>query len=221
MSRRILIVEDDTELRALIVRALRGAELAIDEASTGAQALRRVDEHRYDALVLDIGLPDTDGRDLCQALRAGGVEAPVLFLTARGAVVDRIAGFSAGGDDYLVKPFDIAELAARVAALLRRGSYPRDVGVGRLVLDPLTFAMNTGKEAVTLTPTEFRLLAFLASHVGVAVRRHELARAAWPYGGIIHDNTLDVHVSRIRRKLAPLPGAPVVDTVRGVGYILR
>jgi two-component system, OmpR family, response regulator len=220
-ARSVLLVEDDAELRTLVRRALERADLEVDEASTGAQALSAVARRRHDALLLDIGLPDSDGRDLCQALRARGVNAPVLFLTAREAVADRIAGFSAGGDDYVVKPFDLGELVARVGALLRRAAPAAPVAVGALRLDPVSHAMSAGDQEVPLTPTEFHLLACLAAQPGAVIRRQELAAAAWPHEGIVHDNTLDVHIARIRRKLRDLHNVPQVTTVHGLGYSLR
>ena len=136
-------------------------------------------------------------------------------------MTDRLAGFSAGGDDYLVKPFDLDELVARLRALLRRGGADTGVTAGALRLDPVTHAASSGEETVALTPTEFRLLAALAARPGAAVRRRELREAAWPHGGIVHDNTLDAHVARLRRKLRALPEAPEIATVHGVGYSLR
>jgi two-component system response regulator MprA len=175
-----------------------------------------------DVLVLDIGLPDADGRDVCQALRARGVTSPVLFLTARDAVPDRISGFHAGGDDYLTKPFLLAELIVRIHALLRRGgnaeSEPSVTGV---VLDPAAHAAAYEDNRVALTPTEFRVLAALAARPGEVLRRNQLTAAAWPHGGIVHDNTLDAYIARIRRKLRDIGAPEAVETVRGVGYVLR
>jgi two-component system response regulator MprA len=218
---RILLVEDDTELRQMVCRALVREGFEVTERGNGADALRAVEHETPHALVLDIGLPDTDGRDLCQAVRGRGVHAPVLFLTARDAVSDRLAGFRAGGDDYLVKPFDLDELVARLRALLRRGGADAGVVVGALRLDPVTHAASSGEQTVALTPIEFKLLATLAARPGAAVRRRELREVAWPQGGLVYDNTLDAHVARLRRKLRTLPDAPEIATVHGVGYSLR
>jgi two-component system response regulator MprA len=174
-----------------------------------------------DVLIIDIGLPDADGRDVCQALRAQGVSSPVLFLTARDAITDRLSGFSVGGDDYLTKPFDFAELVARLQALLRRGGSDGVTTVGDLRLDPATHAASCGERTVPMTPTEFRLLGALASRPNETLRRLELVRAGWPHGAVVHDNTLDVYVARLRRKLRELGSSAELRTVHGVGYQLR
>jgi two-component system OmpR family response regulator len=218
----ILVVEDDTELRGVLRRGLAEEGFQVVVASDGGEALRIALDRCPDLLVLDIGLPDADGRDVCQALRAQGSRAPVLFLTARDAVADRLAGFGAGGDDYVTKPFAFEELLARLRALLRRSGAETTVTTGTLRLDPVAHAATVGEAELALTPTEFRLLAALAGRPGEAVRRAELVRAAWPEGAIVHDNTLDVYLARLRRKLrdAP-PEAPAIETVHGVGYRLR
>jgi two-component system response regulator MprA len=168
-----------------------------------------------------VGLPDADGRDLCQALRARGVEAPVLFLTARDAMTDRLAGFSAGGDDYVTKPFHFDELVARLRAVLRRSGTDPATEVGALRLDPVAHAISGEDGEVSLTPTEFRLLATLAAQPGAVVRRRELIRAAWPEGAIVHDNTLDQYVARLRRKLREVSSGAAIGTSHGVGYRLE
>ena len=213
-----MVVEDDDELRGVLARGLREEGFAADAVANGADLLERVDRAVPDAFVIDIGLPDSDGRDLCQALRAKGVQAPVLFLTARDALVDRLAGFDAGGDDYLAKPFALAELVARLQALLRRSGSEAAVEAAGLRLDAVTHAVGDGSGTVTLTPTEFRLLARLLARPGEAVRRRDLVRAGWPHGAIVRENTLDAYVARIRRKLRQLEGSPEIRTVHGVGY---
>jgi len=214
----VLVVEDDDELRGLLGRGLREEGFVVESVATGAAALDRVPEVEPDVLVVDIGLPDADGRDLCQALRARGVQTPVLFLTARDALVDKIAGFDAGGDDYLPKPFALAELVARLRALLRRVRASGAVEAAGLRLDPLTHSVHDDAHEVPLTPTEFRLLARLLANPGEAVRRRDLVRAGWPHGAIVRQNTLDAYIARLRRKLRPLHRAPAVTTVHGVGY---
>jgi two-component system, OmpR family, response regulator len=217
---RLLVVEDDPELRSLLRRGLGEAGFDVDAVGDGASAMARI-EHGADGLIIDIGLPDADGRDLCQAIRAGGCPAPVLFLTARDAVTDRLAGFGAGGDDYLIKPFHFDELVARLRALLRRAGTDGAVAVGRLRLDPVRHEMSCDGRAATLTPTEFRVFAALAAAVpGQVVRRRELTIAGWPEGAIVHDNTLDQYVARLRRKLRTVAGDVTIIAVRGVGYRL-
>lgn len=214
----ILIVEDDGELRAVLSRGLREEGFTVEGLANGSELLGRIEQVVPDALVIDIGLPDSDGRDLCQALRARGVEAPILFLTARDALVDRIAGFDAGGDDYLAKPFAFVELVARLQALLRRAGGDGALEAGGLRLDPVNHAAVDASGEVTLTPTEFRLLARLMTRPGEAVRRRDLVRAGWPHGAIVRENTLDAYVARLRRKLRTLQHAPEIATVHGVGY---
>jgi two-component system response regulator MprA len=215
---RVLIVEDDAELRSVLSRSLREEGFSVDTVATGADVLARVDGIVPDLFVIDIGLPDADGRDVCQALRARGIEKPVLFLTARDAVVDRVAGFDAGGDDYVAKPFALVELVARIQALLRRAGGDAATEAEGIRLDPVSHAVSADGKEVALTPTEFRLLGLLLARPGEAVRRRELVRAGWPHGAIVRENTLDAYVARIRRKLKQLDGAPEIRTVHGVGY---
>jgi two-component system response regulator MprA len=214
----VLVVEDDDELRGLLVRGLREEGFAPEAVASGKELLERFETAQPDILVIDIGLPDADGRDLSQALRARGVQTPVLFLTARDAVVDRIAGFDAGGDDYLTKPFAFGELVARLQALLRRGGGDERVEAAGLRLDPVSHSVSDGETTLPLTPTEFRLLARLLARPSEAVRRRDLVRAGWPYGAVVHENTLDVYVARLRRKLKQLARTPEITTVHGVGY---
>jgi two-component system response regulator MprA len=213
-----LVVEDDDELRGLLVRGLREEGFAPEAVASGKELLDRFESAKPDVLVIDIGLPDADGRDLSQALRARGVQTPVLFLTARDAVVDRIAGFDAGGDDYLTKPFAFGELVARLQALLRRGGSDEGLEAEGLRLDPVSHSVSDGETTLHLTPTEFRLLARLLARPSEAVRRRDLVRAGWPYGAVVHENTLDVYVARLRRKLKQLAQTPEITTVHGVGY---
>jgi two-component system, OmpR family, response regulator len=217
------ICEDDDELRGVLRVALEREGFAVRAAVSGGEALRMFTAERCDVLVLDVGLPDADGRDVCQALRAQGVTTPVLFLTARDALPDRLRGFHAGGDDYLTKPFALAELLVRVGALVRRGGVDDGVAESAWRLDPTAHAIVAagGATRVPLTPTEFRLLATLTARPGEVVRRATLVAAAWPEGAIVHDNTLDAYLARIRRKLREAGAPEVVHTRRGVGYELR
>jgi two-component system OmpR family response regulator len=222
MLPRVLVIEDDGDLRRLLRRGLEEEGFDVVQASLGKDAVALAEQDPPDLLVVDIGLPDADGRDVTQAIRSRGIESPVLFLSARDQMVDRLAGFSAGGDDYLTKPFEFAELIARLRALLRRSAGKRPAVVaGDLRLDPAIHAIVSGETTVALTPTEFRLLGALASRHGETVRRRELIATGWPDGAIVHDNTLDVYLGRLRKKLAKLPTEAKIGTVHGVGYKLE
>ncbi|MBA2533786.1 MAG: response regulator transcription factor [Rubrobacter sp.] len=216
------VCEDDDVLRSALKRGLEGEGFRVVAVASGRAAIERFLEVRPAAIVLDIGLPDADGRDVCQALRAGGVVAPVLFLTARDAVTDRISGFNVGGDDYLTKPFSLGELYVRVRALLRRSAArPPAVPETGLRLDPAALRLHVGERSAELTPTEFRLLAALVAGSGSVLRRNELTSTAWPEGAIVHDNTLDTYVTRLRRHLRAVDAPVEIRTARGVGYELR
>jgi DNA-binding response OmpR family regulator len=219
-SRRLMVVEDDDDLRSLLRRGLGEEGFEVTALADGSSALAHGGSEP-DAIIIDIGLPDADGRDVCLALRARGWDAPVLFLTARDAVTDRLAGFSAGGDDYVTKPFHFDEVVARLRALLRRTGAPAPADHGGLRLDPVAHAVSNGEREATLTPTEFRLLAALAAQPAAVVRRRDLVRAAWPEGAIVYDNTLDQYVARLRRKLREIAAEVAIVTVRGVGYRLQ
>jgi len=200
------------------------ADALAGDADLGADLLERVDRAVPDAFVIDIGLPDSDGRDLCQALRAKGVQAPVLFLTARDALVDRLAGFDAGGDDYLAKPFALAELVARLQALLRRSGSEAAVEAAGLRLDAVTHAVGDGSGTVTLTPTEFRLLAVLAQQAGRVVDPRALLSAVHQHDYSERDaqNLVKVHIANLRRKLNDSrSNNPYILCVRGFGYMLE
>ncbi|MGW2960972.1 response regulator transcription factor [Streptomyces sp. NPDC001220] len=219
MHHKILIVEDDHALRDVLRRGLseEGYDpvLAID----GSTALRLATPD-VAAAVLDIGLPDADGRDVCQAMRANGFLAPVIFLTARHQLADRLSGFSAGGDDYLPKPFHLAELTARLGAALRRAAPASTVTTGDLALDAVGHSATVHGVRVALTPTEFRLLAGLVAAAGATVSRRELTRAAWPQGAHVSDNTLDQYLTRLRRKLREAGSTLTIGTARGIGHHL-
>jgi two-component system response regulator MprA len=215
------ICEDDDDLRQVLARAFESEQFAVAAVASGRQAVEAFSARRPDVLVMDIGLPDSDGRDVCQALRAHGVGAPVIFLTARGALTDRLSGFSAGGDDYVTKPFELAELIARVRALVRRAGDPAPPPPGGIELDPAAHGIAIDGRSEPLTPTEFRLLALLVARRGEVVRRRELREAGWPDGAVVHDNTLDSYVGRLRRKMAGLGAPEAIETARGVGYLLR
>ncbi|MEV6022074.1 response regulator transcription factor [Streptomyces sp. NPDC052036] len=218
MRHKILVVEDDHALRDVLLRGLRDEEYDTVAAADGATALRLAGDD-VSAAVLDIGLPDADGRDVCQAIRANGFAGPVIFLTAHHRLTDRLSGFSAGGDDYLPKPFHLAELAARLRAALKRAA-PRPAPVGDLVLDAVRHGFTVDGRHVGLTPTEFRLLAALTAASGDIVRRRELIRAGWSEGSHVSDNTLDQYLTRLRRKLREAGSALTIGTARGIGHRL-
>jgi two-component system OmpR family response regulator len=216
-----LIAEDDDELRRLVVAGLREAGFAAEGVGTGSALLSLLESRSADVLIVDIGLPDADGRDVCQALRARGDDTPVLFLTARDAVPDRISGFTAGGDDYVTKPFSLAEVVVRLKALIRRTADGQPIDAHGLELDPVRHNVTVGGRSQPLTPTELRILGALAAKPGMVVRRRELVAAGWPHGSLVSENTLDAYVARLRRKLRELPGSPTIHTTHGVGYTLR
>jgi two-component system, OmpR family, response regulator len=215
------VCEDEPALRSVLARSLRSFGHETLVVATAEEALRAFREVPPAVLVLDIGLPDGDGRDLCLALRAAGVEAPVLFLTARDGLHDKVAGFESGGDDYLTKPFQVDELRVRLEALLRRAPAPAvPGGAGEPQLDSARHALVVGDREVGLTPTEFRLLGRLMAEPGRVVRRAALVAAAWPLGGHVSENTLDSYLRRVRAKLDRV-GAGTITTRRGVGYRWR
>jgi two-component system response regulator MprA len=215
------ICEDDDELRSVLRGALERDGLAVRATGSGAEAMRMFTDDAPDVLILDVGLPDADGRDVCQALRAHGVSTLVLFLTARGTLTDRLTGFDAGGDDYLTKPFDLAEMLVRVHALLRRADSSLPAPDGEMSLDRGAHAIVHDGTTVALTPTEFRLMEALTAAAGDVVRREALVAAGWPDGAVVHDNTLDAYIARLRRKLRDCGAVEGIETRRGLGYLLR
>jgi two-component system OmpR family response regulator len=219
---RVGLCEDDPAIRRIVIKSMQHAGHDVVVAHNGGEAVRlfgAVDS--FDALILDIGLPDADGRDVCQALRSNGQLAPVMFLTALGTVHDKLSGFGAGADDYLPKPFEPLELVARVEVLVRRGPAAPSLDQTELVLDPARHSMAWRGREVMLTPTEFRMLAAISSRPGQVVRRRAIAAAAWPSGGHVSDNSIDSYVRRIRKKLRDIEAPQKLGTVRGVGYTLR
>lgn len=214
------ICEDDPVIRRLVSQAMSFAGHEVLTAHDGGEALRRFGtDSSVDVVIMDIGLPESDGRDVTQALRSAGQSAPVLFLTALGTVHDRLSGFSAGGDDYLPKPFDVKELIARVEALAKRGR-PATPEVSGLVLDPARHGVRSERGEILLTPTEYRMLAALTSRPGEVVRRRAVVAAAWPDGSVVNENTIDSFVRRIRTKLDSIDSPVTIETVRGVGFRL-
>jgi two-component system, OmpR family, response regulator len=219
---KLLLVEDDGALVAAVARGLRAAGFAVDTAGTAAECLGLLRLNEYDVLVLDLGLPDVDGLTLLQRFRARELATPVLVLTARGEVTDRVAGLDAGADDYLQKPFAFPELLARLRALLRRGVpiAATILRVADLELDPAHFAVRRRGQVLSLTAKEFAILEYFMRHAGELVTRTMLLESCWDssYDGL--SNLVDVHISRLRRKV-DLPGArPLLHTVRGAGFRL-
>ncbi len=214
------VCEDHEAIRTALVRGLRQAGHDVVTAHDGREALALFGaDSALDVLVMDVGLPDADGRDVVTALKSAGQHAPVLFLTALGASHERLAGFAAGGDDYVVKPFELAEVLARLEVLARRGARPQLAASG-LVLDPVAHAVRTAAGEVLLTPTEFRMLAAITSRPGEVVRRRAVVAAGWPHGAAVSENTVDSFIRRIRTKLESVDSPVRVETVRGVGFRL-
>jgi two-component system, OmpR family, response regulator len=220
---RLLLVEDDAKLARAVSRGLRHEGFAVDETADGEQALLEAAVWDYDAIILDVLLPGRDGFEVCRALRERGCWAPVLMLTARGRVADRIGGLDAGADDYLVKPFDFGELLARLRALLRRApaERPAELRVGDLVVDPATHAVSRAGTPVELSAREFAVLEYLARHPGEAVSRTRLIEHVWDRNFYGSGNIVDVYVGYLRRKLELPFDRPLIRTVRGVGYVLE
>ena len=212
------VCEDQESIRKVLVRGLRQAGHEVVVAHDGREALLQFGpDEPLDVVVMDVGLPDSDGRDVVQALKSAGQHAPVLFLTALGATHEVLAGFAAGADDYVVKPFEISEVLARLDVLARRGP-DRRLQAGGLVLDPVQHAARSEQGRVLLTPTEFRMLAAITSRPGEVVRRRSVVAAAWPDGARVSENTIDSFIRRIRAKLDDIESPTVIETVRGVGF---
>jgi two-component system copper resistance phosphate regulon response regulator CusR len=221
---RLLLVEDEPVAARLLAKGLRERAYAVDVAGDARAALSRIAENDYDLIVLDLGLPDADGLDVCRSLRRRGVAAPVLMLTARDAVQMRIAGLDSGADDYMTKPFDLEELLARLRALSRRGArtpLPERVSVGPLHLDTRAQVATCAGTALSLTTREYALLEFFVRHVGEVVGRSAIAEHVWDDSYDPMSNVIDVYVQRLRRKLALAQGESLIKTRRGAGYVLN
>jgi two-component system OmpR family response regulator len=219
---RVLVVEDEPKMAALLRRGLVEEGHAADVVARGEDAVWRAEAHPYDAIVLDVMLPGMSGFETCRALREAGAWTPVLMLTARDAVEDRVAGLDAGADDYLTKPFSLAELLARLRALVRRGDVerPTELVVGDLRLDPASRRVWRGKTEVQLSPKEFALLETFMRRPGQVLSRLQLLEHAWDFAYDNRSNVVDVYVRYLRQKLDRPFGRESFETVRGVGYRL-
>jgi two-component system, OmpR family, response regulator len=220
---RILVVEDEPAIASAVRAMLGGAGYAVDVATSGTEALQWIGAFPYDLFVLDVVLPGIDGFALCRRIRDSGIGAPILLLTARDALEDRVAGLDQGADDYLSKPFASAELLARVRALLRRGSSDRPpvVHVGDLELDPATVIVRRAGVQIRLTAREFSLLEVLARHPGQVFPQDRLLDAVWDADYSAGSNIVEVYIRSLRRKLDAGRRDGLIETVRGAGYRLR
>ncbi len=221
---RVLIVEDDPHIRGFVAQALQQAGFATDAVADGSGALAAALEGVHDLAIVDLGLPDVDGMELIDELRRRGFGAPLLILSARRSVEDRVRGLEGGGDDYLPKPFAVAELLARARALLRRPA-PRSpspgLRVADLELDPLRHQARRGGELLPLSPREFLLLAYLAENAGRVLTRSMILDHVWQMRFDPGTNVVDVHIHRLRAKVDRAFTEPLIHTVRGVGYVMR
>ncbi|HZI92545.1 MAG TPA: response regulator transcription factor [Thermoleophilaceae bacterium] len=221
---RVLLAEDDLRLAAAVLRGLRGEGMVVDVAPDGDDALRMArSSTEYDAMVLDVMLPGTDGLEVCRSLRSEGFWVPIIMLTARDAVEDRVRGLDAGADDYLVKPFSLAELLARLRALARRGPVERPavIEVGDLQLDPASREVRRGDTLIGLSARELVLLEAFMRRPGHVLTRDQLLEAAWDLGLEHRSNVVEVYVRYLREKIDRPFGVQSLETVRGIGYRLR
>lgn len=220
---RVLVVEDETRMARLLKRGLEEEGHAVDVAGDGPDGLWMATENPYAAIVLDIMLPGFDGFEVCRRLREAGVWTPVLMLTARDAVGDRVRGLDVGADDYMVKPFSLLELAARLRALARRDdrARPAVLGEGDLKLDPAAKRAWRGQAELQLSPKEFTLLELFLRHPGVVLTRTQILEAAWDFAYDGTSNVVDQYVTYLRRKIDVPFGRHDIETVRGMGYRLR
>ena len=220
---RILIVEDEPRVASFLKRGLEAEHYAIDVAPDGEQGLRLARTQDYDLVLLDIMLPKLDGFEVLRRMRARGIDTPVLVLTARGSLGDRVRGLDLGADDYLPKPFAFEELLARVRALVRRGSDRGSptLAVGPIVLDPVTRTVTVQDSKVDFTPKEFALLEYLMRNEGAVLTRAMIAQNVWDLNFDTYTNVIDVFINHLRKKLQRHGCERLIQTVRGVGYVLK
>jgi len=220
---RILVVEDEPRMASVIARGLREQSYAVDVALDGDDGLYQCSINDYDLIVLDVLLPQRDGFEVCRELRARGTATPVLMLTARAAVDDRITGFEAGADDYLTKPFSFRELLARIHALLRRDSHllPDEIEIGDLIINSSSHRVSRAGSSIQLTAKEYALLEYLARRVGQLVSRADIAAHVWDNDFDPFSNTIEVYMNRLRKKIDDGHLTKLLHTRRGEGYILE
>ena len=221
---RILVVEDEQKVANALREGLQGERYDVVVERTGEGAFFRITTEQFDAILLDLTLPGRDGLEILKAMRGRGMKTPVLVLTARDTLQDRVVGLDSGADDYLIKPFAFAELLARIRALVRRGmaAEPRRLAVGELEVNVMTRKVARGSRTVDLTVREFELLEYLLRHQGQVVSRETLARDVWKETARTTplDNVIDVHIARLRRKVDTDQAPKLIHTVRGVGFML-
>jgi DNA-binding response OmpR family regulator len=220
---RLLVVEDERKLLRSLKQGLQAAGFQVETAATGDEGIRLGSAQPFDCILLDWMLPGRDGLEVLTALRQAGVQAPVLLLTARDAVDDRVRGLESGADDYLVKPFAFAELVARIRVLLRRGRPEREamLRAGTLEMDLLNRRVTRGGAEVALTQREFEVLEYLLRHKNETVTREMLGRDVWKEPGYAYTNVIDVYINLLRRKIDAPGGRPAIVTLRGLGYSLK
>jgi DNA-binding response OmpR family regulator len=217
----ILVVEDERKVGSFIKKGLEEESYSVDLVRTGPEAEYRAEANEYDLIVLDLMLPGKDGVDVCRSLRARGLKTPILMLTARATLQDKVEGLNVGADDYLTKPFAFEEFLARVRALLRRGDSLTPMRVGSLVLDRGTKRARRGNREIVLTPREYSLLEYFMRHPGQVISRTMLTEKVWDADFDIESNVIDVTVSHLRNKVDRSPDRPLIQTVRGFGYMLN
>lgn len=220
---RLLLAEDDAQLGRTLTKGLRQEAYAVDVVGDGDNAVYHAMVNDYDVIILDVMMPRRDGFSVCRELRRNGTKTPVLMLTARDTVADKITGLDAGGDDYLTKPFEFAELLARLRALLRRRSADLlavEVRIGSLRMNMASHTVDRAGRTVVLTTKEFTLLAFLARHEGQVVSRAEICAHVWDDNHDPYSNAIEVYINRLRRKVDSVSDTPMIHTRRGAGYML-
>lgn len=219
----VLIIEDEKKLSDLLKRALKSENYSVEVAYDGEDGLKKAMKNNYSMIILDLMLPKMDGMTVCEELRKHQISTPIIMLTSRGSVDDRVAGLDVGADDYLVKPFDLKELFARIRAILRRRKTltPDIKKVGDLIMDNRKHEVTRGRKLIELTPKEYKLLNVLMIHKGEAVNRRQLIDAAWGPEFEEANNELNVHIRYLRTKIEGKKDKPLVHTVRGVGFTLK